>query len=111
MVSNRSAVPMELELDARLPDAVETAAHYIVSEGLANAVKHANASTVRVGVKLCDGTLRVDVRDDGVGGADPTHGSGLVGLRDRVAALGGTITVHSPAGEGTTITAELQIDG
>jgi signal transduction histidine kinase len=111
MVSNRSAVPVDLDLDleTRLPAAVETAAYYIVSEGLANAVKHAGASAVRVGVRLADGMLRIDVCDDGIGGADTTHGSGLVGLRDRVAALGGTITVSSPRGGGTAIAAELPV--
>jgi GAF domain-containing protein len=112
MICNRSTVPVELDLDVdrRLPDPVETAAFYIVSAGLANAVKHAPTSTVRVGVKLTDRSLRVDVRDDGVGGADVTRESGLVGLRDRVAALGGTITVVSPPGDGTAIVAEVPID-
>ena len=70
---------------------------------LTNAAKHAHASTVRVDVAGTDGVLHVSVRDDGVGGADPARGSGLVGLRDRVEALTGTVAVDSPRGEGTAI--------
>ncbi len=90
----------------RLPEPVEVAAYYVVAEALTNAAKHAHASLAHVGVQAGDGHLHLSVRDDGVGGADPALGSGLTGLTDRVQALGGTITIHSPTGHGTT----LQID-
>jgi signal transduction histidine kinase len=83
---------------ARLPERVEVAAYYVVSEALTNAAKHAQASLVNVEVETVEGALRLCVRDDGVGGADPIRGSGLVGLKDRVEALGGAITIQSPRG-------------
>jgi signal transduction histidine kinase len=89
---------------------VEVAAYYVVSETLTNAAKHAHASVVHVGVEAVDGVLRVSVRDDGSGGADSARGSGLVGLRDRVEALGGTISVQSPPGAGTSVRVELPLD-
>ena len=76
---------------------------------LANAEKHANASVVEVSAETCEGRLRVRVRDDGIGGADPVRGSGLLGLKDRIEALGGTFSVHSPAGRGTTVTCEVPV--
>jgi signal transduction histidine kinase len=76
---------------------------------LTNAAKHARASVVEVAAEASGGRLRVCVRDDGVGGADPLRGSGLVGLKDRIEALGGTFSVHSPAGVGTTVTCELPV--
>ena len=79
------------------------AAYYAVSEALTNATKHAHASVVRVAVEERDDRLRLSVRDDGAGGADPARGSGLIGLKDRIEALGGTFSVHSPAGGGTTV--------
>jgi signal transduction histidine kinase len=111
-LARRSAVPVELEVDvqARLPEPVEAAAYYVVSEALANAAKHARASVVRVQARAREGRLRLSVRDDGVGGATPGGGSGLTGLADRVEALGGTIKLHSPAGQGTSLQAELPID-
>jgi signal transduction histidine kinase len=101
----RSPLPVELDitLDGRLPDSVEVAAYYVVAEALTNAAKHARPTAIRVAVDVVDGRLRLTVRDDGIGGADPANGSGLTGLTDRVEALGGTITVHSPPGEGTTL--------
>ena len=75
-----------------------------------NAAKHANPSAVQVAVEAADGVLRLSVTDDGAGGADPARGSGLVGLRDRVEAIGGTLTVQSRPGEGTRLAAELPID-
>ena len=107
----RSAVPVDLDvrIDGRLPEPVEVGAYYVVSEMLTNAAKHARASVVEVTVEVCGGMLRVYVRDDGVGGADPVRGSGLVGLKDRTEALGGTFSVHSPAGVGTTVTCELPV--
>jgi signal transduction histidine kinase len=76
---------------------------------LTNAAKHARASVVKVDAEASGEMLRVCVRDDGVGGADPLRGSGLVGLKDRIDAVGGTFSVHSPAGVGTTVTCELPV--
>jgi len=86
---------------------VETAAYYVVSEALTNAAKHSRASAVRVAATCADGLLTVEIADDGAGGAGAGRGSGLRGLADRVEALGGTLTVSSPAGQGTTLRAEL----
>ena len=110
-LGRRSAVPvdMDVRIDGRLPEPVEVAAYYVVSEMLTNAAKHARASVVEVGAEASGGTLRVCVRDDGAGGADPLRGSGLVGLKDRIEALGGTFSVHSPAGGGTTVCCELPV--
>jgi signal transduction histidine kinase len=104
-LARRSPFPVELDidLDGRLPDHVEVAAYYVVAEALTNAAKHARPTAIRVAADVVDGRLRLTVRDDGIGGADPANGSGLTGLTDRVEALGGTITVHSPPGEGTTL--------
>ena len=111
-LARRSPIPVALDVrvEGRLPDGVEVAAYYVVSETLTNASKHAQASTVHVEVAPADGVLQVSVRDDGVGGADPARGSGLIGLRDRVEALGGTIAVQSPKGAGTAIEVALPLD-
>jgi signal transduction histidine kinase len=108
-LARRSTVAVELTVDVptRPPDQVEVVAYYIVSEGLTNAAKHATASVVHVDVHIQDGDLHVSIRDDGIGGATPEKGSGLIGLTDRVQALGGTISIISPAGEGTTVVAVL----
>jgi signal transduction histidine kinase len=108
----RSAVPVELELNAerRLPAPVEVAAYYVVSEALTNAAKHAHASVVNVELDTHDAILQLAIRDDGIGGADPGQGSGLVGLSDRIEALGGTLQVTSPAGSGTTLLIEVPLD-
>jgi signal transduction histidine kinase len=106
----RATVPVEIERgEADLPAPVEAAAYYVVSEALANVAKYANASCVRVSVTQRNGAARVEVADDGVGGADPVHGSGLRGLADRIAALDGTLEVESPPGGGTTIRAEIPL--
>jgi len=112
-LARRSAVPVELQVNApaRLPEAVEVAAYYVVSEALANAAKHAHASVAQVEAQADDGVLHVSVRDDGVGGAALGGGSGLVGLADRVEAVGGTIQVESPAGHGTRLQIDLPIRG
>jgi signal transduction histidine kinase len=104
-LGRRSPVPVELDIDVngRLPEQVEVAAYYVGAEALTNAAKHARPTAIWVAADVVDGRLRLTVRDDGVGGADPANGSGLIGLTDRVEALGGTITVHSPPGEGTTL--------
>jgi PAS domain S-box-containing protein len=111
-LARRSAIPVELGsvIDHRLPEPVEVAAYYVVSEALTNAVKHADASRVNVDADVRDGSLRLSIRDDGVGGADPAEGSGLIGLRDRVEALGGSVEIESPAGRGTCVTVELPVE-
>ena len=108
----RSAVPVELDLHAgrRLPEPVEVAAYYVVSEALTNAAKHAHASVVNVEVDTPDATLQLAIRDDGIGGADLSQGSGLVGLNDRVEALGGTLQVASSPGNGTTLQIEVPLE-
>ena len=110
-LARRSPLPVELDinLDGRLPDHVEVAAYYVVVEGLTNAAEHAQPTAISVAADVVDGRLRLTVRDDGIGGADPAKGSGLTGLTDRVEALGGTITVHSPPGEGTTLEVGLPL--
>jgi signal transduction histidine kinase len=110
-LSRRSAIPVELEvpLVPRLPEPVEVAAYYVVTEALANAAKHASASRARVLVEHRDAALHLSIGDDGAGGADPARGSGLIGLRDRVEALGGTLTVESPVGAGTLVFVALPL--
>jgi signal transduction histidine kinase len=112
-LARRSAVPVELDvaIHTRLPERVEVASYFVVSEALANAAKHAGASVAHVNVETAGSLLRVSIGDDGVGGADPSRGSGLIGLTDRVQALGGTLSVLSPPGQGTTIWAELPVGG
>ncbi|HEY3717506.1 MAG TPA: GAF domain-containing protein [Jatrophihabitantaceae bacterium] len=109
---HRSAIPVELEISTsgRLASRIEVAAYYVVSELLTNAVKHARASVVRVAVEQVPNTLHLSIRDDGVGGADPAGGSGLIGLRDRVEAIGGTIAVDSPAGAGIAVLVALPLE-
>lgn len=111
-LAERSLLPVEIveTPSERLPAPVEAAAYYVVAEALANAAKHSRATRVTVRVARTDSCTRVEVADDGVGGADPAGGSGLRGLADRVAALGGTLDVRSSAGAGTTLAAELPHD-
>jgi signal transduction histidine kinase len=103
--------PMSIELDVpsdeRLPEPVEAAAYYIVAEALANVAKYAAADSVTVTVERQNGLARIEIADDGVGGADPAKGSGLRGLSDRVEALGGTLGVESAFGHGTRLRAEI----
>jgi signal transduction histidine kinase len=103
--------PLEVRVlevpDQRLPEQVETAAYFIVSESLTNAAKHANAAAATVRIGRADGAAVVEVSDDGVGGADPARGSGLRGLVDRLAALDGALEVDSPAGGGTRVQATI----
>jgi signal transduction histidine kinase len=110
-LGRHSVVPVELDVEVpgRLAEPVEVAVYYVVSEMLANAEKHARASVVEVGAEASGGRLLVRVHDDGIGGADPVRGSGLRGLKDRIEALGGTFSVHSPVGCGTTVTCELPL--
>ena len=110
-LAGRSPIPVELlEVPPqRLPAPVETSAYFVVAEALTNATKHARCSHVQVGVRAEEDALTVEVRDDGVGGATPSAGSGLRGLADRVNALGGRLEIESPAGEGTTVRARLTL--
>jgi signal transduction histidine kinase len=110
-LGRRSPIPVELDIrvDGRLPERVEVGAYYVVSEMLTNAARHARASVVAVAARTSGGTLRLRVRDDGIGGAEPVRGTGLLGLKDRIEALGGTFTVHSPIGRGTTVCCELPL--
>jgi signal transduction histidine kinase len=104
-LTRRAGLPVELEIKVRerLPDRVAVAAYYALSEALTNAAKHARASLVKVEVGVVDERLRLLVSDDGAGGADPSRGSGLVGLSDRVEAVGGSIDVTSRPGRGTSL--------
>ena len=97
-LARRSPIPVELSISGpdRLPEPIEVGVYYVVSETLTNVVKHARASVVHVGLETDDSVLRVSARDDGVGGADPGRGSGILGLMDRVHALGGRIEITSP---------------
>jgi signal transduction histidine kinase len=105
----RSTVPVELNVDVpgRLPDRVEVAAYYVVAEALTNTARHAHADEVKVTVKAGDGHLDLTIEDDGAGGADPSNGSGLIGLVDRVEAVGGHLWVNSPSGVGTSLAASI----
>ena len=115
-LSRRCPVPVDLhvQVPGRLPGPVEIAAYYVVCEALANTAKHAHATAAKVEVEVAAGEcmLRVRVRDDGRGGADFGRGSGLVGLKDRLDALGGRIALHSPPGAGTTLEVHIpnQVD-
>src|SRR5205807_9236875 len=105
----RTPLPIELlsALDERLPPEIEAAAYFVACEAVANAVKHSNASEVRISAKRRDGNLVIEVEDDGIGGAHENGGSGLRGLVDRVEAHGGTLRVDSEPGKGTRVIGEL----
>ncbi len=102
-------VELSVRVPGRLQPQIEVAAYYVVSEALANAAKHAHASVVEVDLQVTDDVLRLLVRDDGVGGADTSRGSGLIGLADRVEAVGGRMDVTSPPGRGTTMRATIPL--
>jgi len=107
-LASRSPVQVKVEADEeRLPAPVESAAYFVVSEALTNVAKYAQASAAKVSVRRVDDVVRIEIADDGIGGADASRGSGLSGLADRVAALDGTIVVDSPPGEGTRVRAEI----
>ena len=112
-LGRRAAVDIEVTVEVdpipRLPEPIEVAAYYVVSEALTNATRHAQASVVRVAVTEHGDILRLSIRDDGVGGADPARGSGLIGLRDRAEALGGSLEVSSPPGAGTLMIVQLPL--
>jgi signal transduction histidine kinase len=112
-LARRCAVPVSLDIKVaeRLPEPVEIAAYYAISEALTNTAKHAHASAAEVEVAARDGGLRVCVRDDGHGGADFAGGSGLAGIKDRMEALGGRIWLHSPPGAGTAVHIVMPLSG
>ena len=112
-LARRSAIPVTLDLtiDQRLQDSVEVGAYYVVSEALTNAAKHSRATQVAVSGHTNDHTLSLSIHDDGIGGADMGNGSGLVGLADRVEALGGRMRIKSPAGRGTSLEVTIPLDG
>jgi signal transduction histidine kinase len=106
-----SRMPVPVEIDAsvgRLPTAVEATAYFVVAEALTNVAKHAHARHAEVTARIEDGTVHVQIRDDGVGGALP-NGGGLIGLADRLAVLDGTLTVTSQPGTGTQLRAEIPL--
>jgi signal transduction histidine kinase len=105
-LADRAPVPVELEVTReRAPAAVEAAVYFTIAEALTNVAKHARATRVRVSGEIVDGELRAEVRDDGIGGAAVTAGSGLRGLADRLEALGGALSVDSPRGGPTSVRA------
>ncbi|MCW2521771.1 MAG: histidine kinase [Frankiales bacterium] len=106
MLARRAPVPVEvdLQLPTRPPDRIGIDIYYMVAEALTNVAKHGQASQAWVQVQARSGDIRVSVSDDGIGGADPSRGSGLLGLQDRAEALGATMTITSPSGAGTKIT-------
>jgi signal transduction histidine kinase len=110
-LARRAALPVELDIrtETRAADPIEVAAYYVASEALTNTTRHAHASHAHITVEQRDAHLHLSIRDDGIGGADPARGSGLIGLRDRVQALGGSIEVNSRPGEGTAIVVELPL--
>jgi signal transduction histidine kinase len=110
-LATRAPVPVTVEADApgRLPEPVETAAYFVVSEALTNVAKYARASEAHVVVRRDNGRVLVEVSDDGIGGADAAAGSGLRGLADRLAALDGSLRLDSPAGRGTRVHAEIPV--
>ena len=111
-LAQRAPLPVELKVDLpeRLPESLESATYFLVSEVLTNVAKHAEADGVRVLVTEADGLLAVEIQDDGIGGADPSRGSGLRGLSDRIAALDGQLTIESPPGEGTRISVTIPLE-
>lgn len=112
-LARRSPVPVSLtvELVGRMAESIEVAGYYLVAESLTNTAKYAHANEVGVHVRADEATLHIEVSDDGVGGANPAAGSGLIGLKDRVEALSGHFEVTSPTGAGTTVTARIPLSG
>jgi signal transduction histidine kinase len=110
-LADRAPIPVELARlpEDRLPDSVEAAIYYLVAEAITNVAKYAQATCASVAVERSNGFATVVVRDDGIGGAEPVPGSGLVGLADRVEALGGRLHIESPPGQGTQLTAEIPV--
>jgi signal transduction histidine kinase len=110
-LASRSAIPVRLDVrvDKRLAEEIELCAYYVIAEALTNTAKHASSSEASVDVQTGDTVLRIEIRDDGCGGATFAHGSGLVGLKDRVEALGGELFLRSPRGVGTTLVIVLPL--
>jgi signal transduction histidine kinase len=110
-LAERSTVPATVEgtLDGRFPPGVEATAYFVVSEALANVGRYSEATAVTIRAEVDHGELRVEVGDDGIGGADPSRGTGLRGLTDRVAAVEGTLEVESPPGQGTRVTVRIPV--
>jgi signal transduction histidine kinase len=110
-LSHKSPIPVDIEVDVepRPPESIETAVYYIVSEAITNAIKHSHASAISVTVARNDAVVHAAIADDGIGGAAPEDGSGLMGLNDRVEALGGRFALDSPRDQGTTISIALPI--
>jgi signal transduction histidine kinase len=110
-LARRSPIPVEVDVpaDLDLPDSVEVVAYYVASEALTNAAKHADAASIDIRVSLDERDLRLTIHDDGVGGAVVGAGSGLIGLSDRVQAVGGRIDIVSPLGGGTTLDVSLPV--
>ena len=110
-LTRRSVVPVRLDIDVnrRLPESTEAAAYYVIAEALTNTAKHAEASEVTVRAGFDGDTLKLEVADDGIGGAAPGGGTGLIGLKDRVEALSGSLEVASPAGGGTVVIARIPV--
>jgi signal transduction histidine kinase len=109
-LADSAAIPTLVTADStdhRYAAGIETAAYFVIAEALTNAVKHSRASAISIAIREESGRLRIEVRDNGVGGANTGRGSGIIGLQDRVAAVGGQLTFDSPAEGGTVITAEL----
>jgi signal transduction histidine kinase len=102
-------VELDIQTETRAAERIEVAAFYVVSEALTNTTKHARASHAHITLEQRAAHLHLSIRDDGIGGADPAGGSGLIGLRDRVQALSGSIEVNSPPGDGTAIVVELPL--
>jgi len=111
-LARRSAVPVELDLavNRRLPESAEVAAYYVVAEALTNAAKHAQASAVKVCADTSQDSLNLSIEDNGIGGADTGRGSGLIGLTDRVEAIGGKLTISSPPGSGTSLLVTIPLE-
>jgi PAS domain S-box-containing protein len=111
-LARRSAVPVELDVrtNGRLPERVEVAVYYLVAEALTNAAKHAHASVAHVHVDAEDAIVQIAICDNGVGGADPAQGSGLIGLIDRIETLGGRVEITSPAGQGTSVLVRIPFE-
>jgi hypothetical protein len=109
-LAERGALPVTVSIPGqRLPADVEAAAYFVIAESLTNAAKHAAASAVHVNGAIQDGALHLSITDDGRGGADASGGSGLVGLVDRLAAIGGTVVVDSPPSGGTRVSASIPL--
>jgi PAS domain S-box-containing protein len=114
LASVAGRLPIDVDVSApseRLPENIEATAYYIVTEALTNVVKHAQARKAKVDLTLAGDTLKLEITDDGRGGADPSGGSGILGLRDRAEAVGGTLFVISPPGKGTFVTGQLPLSG